>query len=59
MFEVMDPPGDVETCRVCGKSLVGDPDDHPDPPSGPMCGACYRARESDVIEEEAGQLDGG
>jgi hypothetical protein len=55
MFEVMDPPGDMVTCRVCGRPLAGDRDDHPDPPSGPMCGDCYRTRESDqtIIEDEA------
>ena len=49
MFEVMDPtPFDEEAaCRVCDRPLTGDPDDQPEPPLGPMCGDCYRAREPD------------
>ena len=45
----MDPtPFDEEAaCRVCDRPLKGDPDDHPEPPLGPMCGDCYRARELD------------
>lgn len=53
MFEVMDPPVDDEACVVCGQDLSGDPDDQPDPPLGPMCGECYRAREFDQTLWEA------
>ena len=35
------------TCVICGAQLVGDPDDQPDWPTGPMCGNCYQAREMD------------
>jgi hypothetical protein len=54
MFEVMDPPGEDEPCRICGRALAGDPDDQPRPPLGPMCGECYRAREFDqtILEHE-------
>jgi hypothetical protein len=34
-------------CVICGNQLVGLPDDQPDWPSGPMCGDCYQARETD------------
>ncbi|MFN8621575.1 MAG: hypothetical protein U0869_12605 [Chloroflexota bacterium] len=34
-------------CTVCGQPLAGDPDDQPDHPAGPICGACVRAREFD------------
>ena len=56
MFEVMDPtPFDEEAaCRVCDRPLMGDPDDQPEPPLGPMCGECYRAREA---EQGAGEPD--
>ncbi len=45
----MDEGGSIEPlyCTVCGRPLEGDPDDHPDPPFGPMCGESYRAREFD------------
>jgi hypothetical protein len=34
-------------CVICGNELVGLPDDQPDWPTGPMCGDCYQARETD------------
>ncbi len=41
-------PGQSDlTCVICGAQLVGDPDDQPDWPTGPMCGNCYQAREMD------------
>ncbi|MBA2275082.1 MAG: hypothetical protein H0W00_00085 [Chloroflexi bacterium] len=45
----MDEPSLVDPlyCSVCGQPLLGDPDDQPDPPLGPMCGESYRAREFD------------
>lgn len=45
----MDEGGSIEPlyCTVCDRPLEGDPDDHPDPPLGPMCGESYRAREFD------------
>jgi hypothetical protein len=54
MFEVMDPtPLDEEAaCRICDRPLTGDPDDQPDPPLGPMCGDCHRARQRDVNASE-------
>jgi hypothetical protein len=39
------PP--VIACRICGGPLLDDPDDQPDHPLGPQCGACSRAREFD------------
>ena len=47
MFEVIDRVPTEESCRVCGQPLLGDSDDQPEPPLGPMCGECYRAREFD------------
>ncbi|HYI22556.1 MAG TPA: hypothetical protein VEX62_07965 [Candidatus Limnocylindrales bacterium] len=35
------------TCVICGSELVGEPDDQPDWPTGPMCGNCYQSREMD------------
>jgi hypothetical protein len=37
----------IVTCSICGVPLDGDPDDQPDHPAGPLCGACHRAREFD------------
>jgi len=34
-------------CGVCQQPLSGHPDDDPDHPAGPLCGACVRAREFD------------
>ena len=34
-------------CVICGQPLVGEADDQPDWPTGPMCGNCYQAREMD------------
>ncbi|MEP7378033.1 MAG: hypothetical protein ABI725_00565 [Chloroflexota bacterium] len=34
-------------CLICGRELVGEPDDQPDWPGGSMCGDCYQARETD------------
>ena len=35
------------SCVICGSQLIGEPDDQPDWPTGPMCGNCYQAREMD------------
>lgn len=46
-------------CVICGEELVGLPDDQPDWATGPMCGNCYQARETDndiwasELDEEA------
>jgi hypothetical protein len=50
---------DDATCSVCGQLLTGDPDDQPDPPAGPMCGECSRAREFDQTLWEADASGGG
>jgi hypothetical protein len=39
--------GETLFCVICGRELVGDPDDQPDWPTGPMCGDCYQSRELD------------
>ncbi|MEO7118324.1 MAG: hypothetical protein ABIZ34_05060 [Candidatus Limnocylindrales bacterium] len=44
-------------CRVCGQPMGGDADDQPDPPLGPMCGDCARAREFDQSLWELDQMD--
>jgi hypothetical protein len=46
-FEFVDLVPEERACGVCGQALLGDPDDQPFPPLGPMCGECYRAREFD------------
>lgn len=38
--------GDL-TCVLCGRPLGYSSDDQPDWPTGPMCGDCYQARETD------------
>jgi hypothetical protein len=35
------------TCTLCGQPLGESSDDQPDWPTGPMCGDCYQARETD------------
>jgi hypothetical protein len=35
------------TCTLCGRPLGESSDDQPDWPTGPMCGDCYQARETD------------
>jgi hypothetical protein len=46
-------------CVICGDELIGLPDDQPDWATGPMCGDCYQARETDndiwasELDEEA------
>ena len=57
-LDVVDSFGSDETCRVCGNNLTGDLADQPDPPLGPMCGECYRAREFDQTLWEADWADG-
>jgi hypothetical protein len=52
MFELVDRVADEKTCGVCGQPLLGDPDDQPFPPLGPMDGECYRARQFDEIQWE-------
>jgi hypothetical protein len=47
-----DPIGDDSAdeplvCVICGQALTGDAEDRPDWPTGPMCGECYRARQTD------------
>lgn len=37
------------TCSVCGDELVGDVDDDPLAPGGPVCGECWRARADDEL----------
>lgn len=34
-------------CTLCGSPLGYNIDDRPDWPTGPMCGDCYQARETD------------
>jgi hypothetical protein len=41
------PEMPVLICVICGQPLVGERDDQPDWPTGPMCGNCYQAREMD------------
>jgi hypothetical protein len=52
-------PIDPPVCGVCGLPLTGDPDDQPDHPAGPLCGACHRAREFDETLWELDLRDGG
>ena len=49
------------TCSVCGDVLDGDDMDVPEPPQGPMCGACARAREFDetIWEQDLAEPDAG
>lgn len=45
----------VLRCQVCGQPLLGDPEDQPDPPLGPLCGECYRGQQmDDEVEWSAG-----
>jgi hypothetical protein len=39
-------PGEL-ICSVCGQRLLGDPEDQPYPPLGPLCGECYRGQQMD------------
>jgi hypothetical protein len=34
-------------CLVCRQPLLGDPEDQPFPPLGPLCGECYRGQQMD------------
>ncbi len=52
-FELIDNVPEELTCRIRGEPLLGDPDDQPYPPLGPMCGDCYRNREFDETIWEA------
>ncbi len=56
-------PWRVLLCGICGLPLVGDPDDRPDHPAGPMCGPCHRAREFDELlwrsDLQAGRTEDG
>lgn len=40
-------PEDDLVCILCGRPLGYSSDDQPDWPTGPMCGDCYQARETD------------
>lgn len=54
MFKHFDLVPEEKSCVVCGQPLIGDPEDQPFPPVGPMCGECYRAREFDesLLEQD-------
>lgn len=55
MFEHIDLVPDEESCLICGQPLLGDPEDQPFPPLGPMCGECYRSQQlDDEIDWETG-----
>jgi hypothetical protein len=44
-----DAPAPVP-CTTCGSPLGYSYDDQPDGPTGPLCGACYQADQSDDEE---------
>ncbi|CAN5555066.1 hypothetical protein BH23CHL7_BH23CHL7_17660 [soil metagenome] len=44
-----DTPAPV-LCTTCGGPLGYSYDDQPDWPTGPLCGACYQANQSDDEE---------
>ena len=47
------------TCQICGQQLLGDPEDQPFPPLGPMCGECYRAQQMDDEVEWSAEFGSG
>jgi hypothetical protein len=57
-FRHLDLVEDEKTCRICGQPLLGDVEDQPFPPLGPMCGECYRSQQMDDELEMGGSLDG-
>lgn len=58
MFEHIDLVPEEKTCGICGQPLLGDPDDQPFPPLGPMCGECYRSQQmDDELDWEASEND--
>ena len=59
MFDLTAPSGGAIRCLVCGQALLGDPEDQPHPPLGPMCGECYRAQQMDDELEWSGEFDSG
>lgn len=55
MFEHIDRVPDEKACLICGQPLLGDPEDQPFPPLGPMCDECHRSQQlDDEIDWEAG-----
>lgn len=56
MWTPDDPLAQRLFCTVCGRALVGDPDDDPTNPTGPMCGDCYREWAMDPGEEDDSDL---
>ena len=58
MFTQPDHATTAPHCAVCHQALSGDPEDHPNPPLGPLCGECYRAQQMDdevMFSESVGQ----
>ncbi|MEA2676953.1 MAG: hypothetical protein QOJ81_1094, partial [Chloroflexota bacterium] len=46
-FSRVDDSEPPMACVICGRQLGDSDDDQPDWPTGPMCGDCYQARETD------------
>ena len=48
------------SCTLCGRPLGESYDDQPDWPTGPMCGDCFAARETDndMWASELSEADG-
>jgi hypothetical protein len=59
MFELTSGSGGSVTCQVCGQPLVGDLEDQPFPPLGPICGECYRGQQMDDEVEWSEELGSG
>jgi hypothetical protein len=49
MWDLDQPTEPLPVCDVCGAVLAGDPDDDAWHPTGPVCGACVRARSDDEL----------
>jgi hypothetical protein len=59
MFETTALRSAAVICLVCGQPLLGDPEDQPDPPLGPLCGECYRGQQMDDELDWAADLGSG
>jgi hypothetical protein len=59
MFDVDPGSSGIPRCGVCGQPLLGDAEDQPFPPLGPLCGECYRGQQMDDEIEWSAELGSG